>query len=343
MKKYILGLFVLSFILAPFLSFAESDNTTMLGRGCVAIGNSIGYRDRDYNRNGEVSVLQDFLHSKGYLNSNPTGYFGTMTQAALRNFQRDNGINSTGYFGSITRAKFRTLSCGWSIAGSPVISGVSGPQSLNVNETGTWTVNATDSSNGNLSYSVNWGDMMVYGNGASTISPQYLVQQSATFTHAYSYAGNFSPTFTVTNVNGKSASTSLSVNVGRGILNSSITVLSPNGGETLYRGNNFQINWMAQGSGCGYNGMLCPTVQSYHDIYLNHYQVPCTTGYCPVATLAPITIARGVIGPSYNWLLDYNTINNLLGNDVQSGQYTISVCRAGTSVCDTSNSPFTIQ
>jgi peptidoglycan hydrolase-like protein with peptidoglycan-binding domain len=317
----------------------------MVGRGCVAIANSIGYRDRDYNRNGEVSILQDFLQARGYLNTNSTGYFGLLTQRGLRNFQRDNGINATGYFGSITRAKVRTLTaCGWSTSGSPVISGVSGPQSLNVNETGTWTVNATDSSNGNLSYSVNWGDAMIYNNGATATS-QYLIQQSATFTHAYSYAGRFSPTFTVTNANGKSASTSLSVNVGGGISNSSITVLTPNGGETLYRGNNFQINWTAQVSGCGTGGMLCPTAQPYYDISLVSYYPPCNAGIpCPLMAIrAPYTIAQNVSGSSYNWQVG-NIINNVVsGTYVPSGLYTIQVCQTGTGMCDSSDGPFTIQ
>jgi hypothetical protein len=347
MKKYILSLFVIGFLVAPFISFAQSDiNTTQVGKGCVAIANSIGFRDRDFNKNGEVSVLQDFLHSKGYLNSTPTGYFGLMTQGALKNFQRDNGISSTGYFGSITRAKVKILTaCAWSIPGNPVISGVSGPQSLNVNETGTWTVNATDSSGGNLSYSVNWGDMMVYANGASTASPQYPIQQSATFTHAYSYAGTFRPTFTVTNTNGKSASTSLSVNVGGVVPGSSITVLTPNGGETLYRGNNFQINWTAQISGCGIGGMLCPTAQSYYDISLVSYYPPCAAGQpCPLMPIrAPYTIAQSVSGSAYNWQVGTVLNNTANGSYVPSGQYTIQVCQTGTGVCDLSDGPFTVQ
>ena len=97
----------------------------------------------------------------------------------------------------------------------PVISGISGPQSLNVNQMGTWTVNASDSSGGNLSYSVIWGDEVLpqcshFGCPASSTTSQ----QSATFTHTYSFAAAFNPTFTVTNSSGQSAKTSLSVNVG---------------------------------------------------------------------------------------------------------------------------------
>ncbi|MDE1975418.1 MAG: hypothetical protein KGI49_02835, partial [Patescibacteria group bacterium] len=40
----------------------------------------------------------------------------------------------------------------------PVISGISSPTVLQVGQTGTWSVNASDPQNGTLSYSVDWGD-----------------------------------------------------------------------------------------------------------------------------------------------------------------------------------------
>ena len=96
---------------------------------------------------------------------------------------------------------------------SPVISGISGPQTLSVNTQGTWSVTATYGNNGNLSYSVNWGDTPIaYPMSTSATTP--MTQQSATFTHSYATAGIYNPTFTVTNVNGLTARASLSVNVG---------------------------------------------------------------------------------------------------------------------------------
>ncbi len=103
---------------------------------------------------------------------------------------------------------------------SPVISGVSGPQTLNVNQQGTWTVNASDSSSAGgvpLSYSVVWGDEGIgkvcpSGTACSTATTQ-SPQQSATFTHTYTTAGTYIPTFTVTNSSGQSSKTSLSVNI----------------------------------------------------------------------------------------------------------------------------------
>lgn len=95
----------------------------------------------------------------------------------------------------------------------PVISGISGPQALNENSLGSWTVKAYDSAGGNLSYSVNWGD--IYQKDLTTSSGLAVeISQSSTFTHIYSHAGEYKPIFTVTNTSGQSAVTSLTVNVG---------------------------------------------------------------------------------------------------------------------------------
>ena len=91
--------------------------------------------------------------------------------------------------------------------GGPSISGVSGPTSLSVAQSGTWTVNATAPA-GNLSYSVIWGDEVV----AENASLSGAIQSTATFTHSYAQAGTYKPKFTVLNGNG-SAQTSTSVTV----------------------------------------------------------------------------------------------------------------------------------
>ena len=78
---------------------------------CVALNNNLRYRSRDTNTKGEVSTLQDFLQSQGYLNSEPTGFFGLMTLKAVKDFQSANGIAPTGVVGPITRAKIKVISC----------------------------------------------------------------------------------------------------------------------------------------------------------------------------------------------------------------------------------------
>src|SRR3989344_5352609 len=219
MKKYIGILFVLGLLIAPAFSFAQVGDVdpNPTASDCVALQNNLRYRDRDINKNGEVSTFQDFLQMKGFLNSEPTGYFGLLTFQAAKDYQRSKSITPTGYVGPITRAAINA-ECGGIIppvtddlgcppgqnysskngqfctslgcygekysrttgqmcyggttttTTNPVISGISGPQTLELNQTGIWKVTASDSSGGNLSYSVNWGDnsiVPVHGGGYS--------------------------------------------------------------------------------------------------------------------------------------------------------------------------------
>jgi len=53
----------------------------------------------------EVSALQNFLASKGFLTATARGYFGALTKAAVAAYQTSKGISPTaGYFGPATRA-----------------------------------------------------------------------------------------------------------------------------------------------------------------------------------------------------------------------------------------------
>ena len=106
----------------------------------------------------------------------------------------------------------------------PVIHGVSGPTTLKVGETGTWTVKASDPENGPLSYAVVWGD-----EAFQQIPLTSQVKQTATFTHSYAKAGVYNPTFTVTDNAGLSAKTSISVKV-----ESSYTCTDSDGGKDYY-------------------------------------------------------------------------------------------------------------
>jgi hypothetical protein len=116
---------------------------------------------------------------------------------------------------------------------SPVISSVSGPQTLNVGQAGTWTVSAYDNSTpggagGTLTYSVNWGDAITTcPSGAICVTATQSPQQTGTFTHTYSIAGTYTPTFMVTNSSGQSAKTSLSVVVENLISTNHNPVLGP--------------------------------------------------------------------------------------------------------------------
>jgi hypothetical protein len=365
MKKYLLSLFLALFVAVPVITFAEvSDiDPNPIFSQCVNLVNNLRYKDRDVNKNGEVSTLQDFLQTKNYLNNEPTGYFGILTVKAVKDFQKSNGINPTGYVGPITREKIKTLTCDgaisqpkeqkfngylsiqgpsttmWgthtltvsvnesncvgvisastqsscmrvypvqakndsvlsdlkryenskvSIVGKLafieleggfygitaskvtsssevhddlVISVVSGPQSLNVNQTGVWKIKVSNSNNENLYYSVDWGDVAsIYplpaptSSVSSSNSIKFESEKSKTFKHSYSLSGSYTIKFTVISDNGircittpcpsgTSASVTTIINVGDTTSIPSITVLSPNGGEIYTVGQQIPVQW----------------------------------------------------------------------------------------------------
>lgn len=119
------------------------------------------------------------------------------------------------YFGDHTHEYVKCTDSPPSENRAPVISGVSGPASIAVGQSGTWSVTASDPENGALSYSIVWGD-----EGASWNTPSAArmlsAGQAATFTHTYYGAGNYYPAFTVKDDHGLTAITSMSVRVGAG-------------------------------------------------------------------------------------------------------------------------------
>ena len=61
------------------------------------------------DQNEQVARLQSLLAKAGYLNeSNATGYFGEITEAALKRFQSNNGIDADGRAGAQTFAKLNS-------------------------------------------------------------------------------------------------------------------------------------------------------------------------------------------------------------------------------------------
>lgn len=90
--------------------------------------------------------------------------------------------------------------------GAPVIQKVSGPTTLSVGETGTWTIDAYDQSNQGLSYYMDWGERVAYAAAPA-------VSQSTMFEHSYSSAGVYTVTATVANNSGQSTRAAITVTV----------------------------------------------------------------------------------------------------------------------------------
>jgi len=102
----------LALLIMPLVSSAVDTNPNSNTETCVSFSYGLNYQSRDATTNGEVSKLQNFLQSKGYLNSEPTGYFGLLTTQAVKNFQNANGLVGDGNVGPTTRAKIYSLTCG---------------------------------------------------------------------------------------------------------------------------------------------------------------------------------------------------------------------------------------
>lgn len=96
----------------------------------------------------------------------------------------------------------------------PTVSSLSGPSVMTVNQVGTWRVNASDPENGQLTYSISWGDEYGYRYDANTApSAVRAFQQSTTFTHSYASAGTYTVSITVRDVQGLEARTTTTVRV----------------------------------------------------------------------------------------------------------------------------------
>ncbi len=170
---------------------------------------------------------------------------GTYTATLFNNAGCPIGMNCPAYTKPLAKV---TITVG-SVGGNrpPVINGVTAPTTLKVGETGTWTINASDPENGSLSYAVNWMDTVstTQGINSSFFVPAFV--QTATFTHSYAIAGTYTVNFSVKDNAGQTVNTSATVQVGNATL-SSITVLSPKGGEVLTIGTPVRIDWGAFGN-----------------------------------------------------------------------------------------------
>ncbi|MSR71578.1 MAG: hypothetical protein EXS50_02855 [Candidatus Taylorbacteria bacterium] len=123
MKKtniYFIPIFIFVF---SSISFAQSTS-------CITLTKDLYVGLSDSSTQGEVSILQNFLKTKGYATSlSVTGFFGVGTQVAVQTFQSRSNIvssgspSSTGYgaVGALTRKKIKDISCGYitTTTGSP--------------------------------------------------------------------------------------------------------------------------------------------------------------------------------------------------------------------------------
>jgi peptidoglycan hydrolase-like protein with peptidoglycan-binding domain len=292
----------------------------------------------------DVAEIQRLLGMLGIYN-HPQGvaygYYGKLTVAGITKLQEmyagevltPNGlVRGNGYAGPSTRALLRRLACGPIVSDGPVISGVSGPSTLNVNQPGTWTVSASSRNNGSLSYRVIWGDEERPSGQSSAMPVETPFVQTATFTHSYASSATYAPIFVVRdNASGKESRTSLTVRVGIDTPAVSIQVTSPNGGERWEMGDSETIRWRG-------------TSSARYNIYLDR-MIGCSGSPCPAVESQNYPLASGVVGNSWSWevgeQLDWSSNNSPVAQIYAGTAYRVRVCRVGVG-CDSSDRDFTI-
>ena len=99
---------------AVFLAVAVSH----VNAACVSLTSDLMQGSQD-SSGQSVTALQTYLAASGYLSAKPTGYFGSLTFAAVKKFQAAQGINATGYVGPLTRAALQKLSCTATVQSAP--------------------------------------------------------------------------------------------------------------------------------------------------------------------------------------------------------------------------------
>jgi len=80
--------------------------------GCIMLTTNLRYRMEEWTTGGQISLLQDFLKTRGLFKQKSNGFFGVTTLQAVNKFQESVGLSSTGFVGPLTRGKIKEQTCG---------------------------------------------------------------------------------------------------------------------------------------------------------------------------------------------------------------------------------------
>jgi peptidoglycan hydrolase-like protein with peptidoglycan-binding domain len=218
---------------------------------CPLFGRSLSFG----STGSDVTALQQFLASKGYLNVSATGYFGALTKAAVGKWQVQSGITTSasagfGVFGPLSRSYF-LKNCGSSQGGgttttngsvSFTASPISGQFPLTVQFIATAPQGTT------LGNTVNFGDGTSGTLGFVPVCSSCNAE--GTVTHVYQSAGTYTATLTsgmcscpangICNCPNMMIIATTTVTVGSTSTASNIQQLNAPGSVTL------QTNWIAE-------------------------------------------------------------------------------------------------
>lgn len=163
---------------------------------------------------------------------------------------------------------------------TPVINSFSGPTTLSVGQTGTWSINATDPSGGTLTYVIDWGDTNMYNKLLQDMAGEdsEVGTQTTTFEHSYSRIGFYTIRIKVKSSNGKSVTTTASVVVTNGSTAGTSTPSATSTGAVF----------------CTQDAKLCPDGS-----YVGRSGPNCSFAPCPHASALP-TVSAGTSTCAYS-------------------------------------------
>ena len=219
----------------------------------------------------DVMALQKFLIALGYSNLTISGVFDQNTKNAVIEFQKNLNIPTTGFVGPLTRAAIHTtcsvpayvssayseISSGSSNSSTAVVQitshgdGQSVYMEKRIND-GTYLAQVDFSAYTNITgtYSAKWIFKDVSGKfGTQTSSDiRYTSGNNIQALQALNGPATYSVTLEVTDSNGKlTISNPITLHV-KSRDEKSITVISPNGNESLVEGSVHTISWTSRGS-----------------------------------------------------------------------------------------------
>jgi hypothetical protein len=212
-----------------------------------------------------------------------------------------------------------------------------------VGQEGRWTITAHDPEQGQLTYSIDWGD----GDVVTTDKKEKtaISSQSASFPHTYYKVGTYKIVFTVTDNVGQSVNTTTTIRVGNIVCPTdvlscggdifvgrdpetceflpcpedvpTINVTYPNGGEILYKGQKVNVTW---------------ETENFGDLKVSIYVDNSATG--KAGELTHIAVGTENTG-SYEWTVP---------TDIATDDYRLYVVSAdkGPTVTDSSDGYFSI-
>lgn len=199
---------------------AVGSSVTVFGTGFTTTGNSVRFGQ------GLISNLNS-LDGRSLTFTVPSTLTGYGSSQVYLGTYDVSVTNAAGY--SSNSLPFTVTSLGSTNA--PSITGVTGPTSLGLNVTGTWTIQVNSYGSNYVTTRVSWGDEGYYGASQPTSNTIYG-QQTLTFTHSYAQAGTYTVTFTVTNSYGQQSTASATVVVsGSGSSVVSLNYVTPNSGR----------------------------------------------------------------------------------------------------------------